>query len=36
MPIGSVLIDPELKKFGDIDTDVVSLKFANGACGTID
>ena len=33
--IGSVLIDPELKTFGDVDTDVVSLKFANGACGAI-
>jgi myo-inositol 2-dehydrogenase/D-chiro-inositol 1-dehydrogenase len=34
--IGSVLIEPELKEFGDIDTDVVILKFANGAVGTID
>jgi myo-inositol 2-dehydrogenase/D-chiro-inositol 1-dehydrogenase len=33
---GNVLIDPELKEFGDIDTNVVSLKFANGALGTID
>jgi myo-inositol 2-dehydrogenase/D-chiro-inositol 1-dehydrogenase len=33
---GSVLIEPKLKEFGDIDTDVVSLKFANGAVGAID
>jgi myo-inositol 2-dehydrogenase/D-chiro-inositol 1-dehydrogenase len=34
--IGSVLIEPKLKEFGDIDTNVVTLKFANGAVGTID
>ena len=33
---GGVLIEPELKKFGDIDTNVVTLKFANGAVGAID
>jgi myo-inositol 2-dehydrogenase/D-chiro-inositol 1-dehydrogenase len=33
---GGVLIDPSLNEFGDIDTDVVILKFANGAVGTID
>jgi myo-inositol 2-dehydrogenase/D-chiro-inositol 1-dehydrogenase len=33
---GEVLIEPKLKEFGDIDTDVVILKFANGALGTID
>jgi myo-inositol 2-dehydrogenase/D-chiro-inositol 1-dehydrogenase len=33
---GSVLIKPELNEFGDIDTDVVTLKFANGAVGAID
>ncbi len=33
---GGVLIEPKLKEFGDIDTDVVILKFANGALGTID
>lgn len=33
---GGVLIEPELKEFGDIDTNVVTLKFANGAVGTID
>lgn len=32
---GSVLINPELKEFGDIDTDVVTLKFINGAVGVI-
>jgi myo-inositol 2-dehydrogenase/D-chiro-inositol 1-dehydrogenase len=34
--IGNVLIDPELNEFGDVDTDVVTLKFANGAVGAID
>jgi myo-inositol 2-dehydrogenase/D-chiro-inositol 1-dehydrogenase len=33
---GSVLIEPELKEFGDIDTNVVTLKFADGAVGAID
>ena len=33
---GSVLIEPKLKEFGDIDTDVVTLKFVNGAVGAID
>jgi myo-inositol 2-dehydrogenase/D-chiro-inositol 1-dehydrogenase len=33
---GNVLINPELKEFGDIDTDVVILKFADGTLGTID
>src|SRR5512136_634383 len=33
---GGVLLDPKLNEFGDIDTDVVILKFANGALGTID
>jgi myo-inositol 2-dehydrogenase/D-chiro-inositol 1-dehydrogenase len=32
---GGVLIEPKLKEFGDIDTDVVILKFASGAVGTI-
>ncbi len=34
--IGTVLIDPELNEFGDIDTDIVTLKFKNGALGSID
>ena len=34
--IGGVLVEPELDEFGDIDTDVVTLKFANGAVGVID
>lgn len=34
--IGSVLINPELNEFNDVDTDVVTLKFANGAVGAID
>jgi len=34
--IGSVLIDPELNSFGDLDTIAVSLKFADGTIGSID
>jgi myo-inositol 2-dehydrogenase/D-chiro-inositol 1-dehydrogenase len=33
---GDVLIEPKLNEFNDIDTDVVIIKFANGAVGTID
>jgi len=33
---GSVLIEPKLNEFGDIDTCVVNLKFASGAVGAID
>ena len=33
---GSALLKPELNEFGDIDTNVVTLKFANGAVGAID
>jgi myo-inositol 2-dehydrogenase/D-chiro-inositol 1-dehydrogenase len=34
--IGGVLIEPELNEFGDLDTNIVTLKFANGAVGAID
>ncbi|MBE0685611.1 MAG: inositol 2-dehydrogenase [Anaerolineaceae bacterium] len=34
--IGNVMIDLELNSFGDIDTDIVTLKFENGAIGAID
>ncbi len=34
--VGSALLRPELDEFGDIDTNVLTLKFANGAVGTID
>jgi myo-inositol 2-dehydrogenase/D-chiro-inositol 1-dehydrogenase len=34
--VGNVLIDPALNAFGDLDTAVVTLKFANGAVGVID
>lgn len=34
--IGNILLTPEIEKFGDLDTTIVSLKFANGAIGTID
>lgn len=33
--IGSALLRPELAEFGDIDTDVLTLKFTNGAVGII-
>jgi len=34
--IGGVMVEPALNEFGDIDTNVVTLKFASGAVGTID
>jgi myo-inositol 2-dehydrogenase/D-chiro-inositol 1-dehydrogenase len=34
--MGGVLIDPKISELGDIDTAVVTLKFANGAIGIID
>ncbi len=34
--VGNVLIDPGLNEFGDLDTCLVSLKFANGMVGSID
>lgn len=34
--MGAVLVDPMFQEFGDIDTSVVSLRFENGALGTID
>ena len=33
---GAVLIDPEIGRAGDVDTALVSLKFANSAIGVID
>ncbi len=33
---GAVLVDPEIGKAGDIDTAIVTLRFANGAIGVID
>jgi myo-inositol 2-dehydrogenase/D-chiro-inositol 1-dehydrogenase len=33
---GGVLIEPALTEFDDVDTNVVTLKFANGAVGAID
>ena len=33
---GAVLLNEELKEFGDIDTGLILLKFVNGAMGTID
>jgi myo-inositol 2-dehydrogenase/D-chiro-inositol 1-dehydrogenase len=34
--IGSVMVDPIIGKAGDIDTAIVTLKFASGAMGIID
>ncbi len=34
--IGGVMIDQDLTTFGDIDTDIVTLKFENGTVGAID
>ena len=34
--VGNVLLEPMLKEFGDTDTNIVTLKFANGAVGAID
>lgn len=34
--VGSVLVDPMIGEAGDVDTAVVTLKFENGAVGTID
>lgn len=33
---GANLVDPRFKEFNDIDTAIISLKFANGAIGVID
>jgi len=33
---GAVLVDPRIGEAGDIDTAVITLKFANGALGTIE
>jgi myo-inositol 2-dehydrogenase / D-chiro-inositol 1-dehydrogenase len=34
--VGGVMVDPEIGKAGDIDTAVITLKFASGAIGIID
>ncbi len=34
--LGGVLLEPALHEFGDIDTNIVTLKFTNGAVGAID
>jgi myo-inositol 2-dehydrogenase/D-chiro-inositol 1-dehydrogenase len=33
---GGVMVDPAIGEAGDIDTAIITLKFANGALGTID
>ncbi|MDH7486459.1 MAG: inositol 2-dehydrogenase [Anaerolineae bacterium] len=33
---GGVMVDPEIGKAGDIDTAVITLRYAGGALGTID
>jgi myo-inositol 2-dehydrogenase/D-chiro-inositol 1-dehydrogenase len=34
--VGAVLIDPAIGAAGDVDTAIITLKFANGAIGVID
>ncbi|MFJ7368819.1 inositol 2-dehydrogenase [Lysinibacillus sp. NPDC098008] len=34
--VGANLVSPEIRKIGDIDTAIITLKFANGAIGVID
>ena len=34
--VGAVLTDPDFAKYDDVDTAIVTLKFANGAIGVID
>lgn len=34
--LGAVNIDPDIEKFGDVDTSIVTLRFENGVIGTID
>ena len=34
--VGGVLVDPAIGQAGDIDTAIITLRFANGALGTID
>jgi len=36
MAVGSCLVDPAIGEAGDIDTAIVTLKYENGAWGTID
>lgn len=33
---GGVMVDPKIGKVGDIDTAVITLRYAHGAIGTID
>jgi len=33
---GAALVNPDIKELGDIDTAIISLKFANGVIGVID
>ncbi|WP_432663081.1 inositol 2-dehydrogenase [Wukongibacter baidiensis] len=34
--VGNVLVDPAIGEAGDVDTAIITLKFANGALGVID
>ena len=34
--MGGVMVDPEIGRVGDIDTTIITLRYANGAMGTID
>lgn len=33
---GGIMIDPQIEKYGDVDTAIVMLKFENGAIGVIE
>lgn len=34
--LGAVNINPEIEQYGDVDTSIVTMRFANGVIGTID
>lgn len=36
MAYGSIMISPEISQYGDVDTAIIMLNFANGAIGVID
>ena len=33
---GACLVNPQFARYGDVDTAIITLKFANGAIGVID
>lgn len=34
--VGACLVNPEIAEAGDVDTCIITLRFANGALGVID